>query len=108
MTDAPDRILINRLRDEAFNPRNNLAVQVECIRAADAIADLQTENQRLREALRPFGDAADYAIEAVSKTTTLGVLGSLAPYFVSWQDFKRARAALRSTRELEAMKDLDV
>lgn len=56
----------------------------------------QTENQRLREALRPFGDAADHAIKAVGKTTTLGVLGALAPYFVSWQDFIRARAALRN------------
>lgn len=55
--------------------------------------------EALEAALRPFGDAADHAIESIGKTTTLGVLGALAPYFVTWQDFNRARAALRSTRE---------
>lgn len=67
--------------------------------AANALSDLQADNQRLREALRPFGDAADHAIGCIGKTTTLGVLGALAPYFVTWQDFSRARAALRSTEE---------
>ena len=69
-------------------------------RAIDLVPDLmaevialRAEVERLREALQPFGDAADHAIESVCKTTTLGVLGALAPYFVTWRDFNRARAA---------------
>lgn len=64
--------------------------------ALDEIDRLREENERLREALRPFGEAADHAIESIGKATTLGVLVALAPYYLTWQDFRRARAALRN------------
>lgn len=83
MTDAD---LINRLRDEAFNPRNNLAAQVEFIRAAEALSGLQAENQRLREALAFYADVARYPAPLT------GGAGDL--YFDCGQ---RARDALRRT-----------
>lgn len=109
MTDAPEHIWAGVLTDE-YRGMTGTRIRVwgddprvgtddpaiEYIRA-DLVEALEAENQQLREALRPFGDAADHAIESVGKTTTLGVLGALAPYFVIWQDFNRARAALRST-----------
>lgn len=68
-------------------------------RMLDALDAERAENERLREALAPFGGAAESAIGVVGKTTTLGVLGAIAVYFVTWRDFARARAALNPEGE---------
>lgn len=108
MTDAPERIWADG--DEtglenfwdwswargSWNRTKEGVGEVEYVRR-DLVEAIEAENQRLREALFPFADAADHAIKSVGKATTLGVLGAIAPYFVTWRDFSRARTALHST-----------
>ena len=64
------------------------------LKLLDALDTERAENERMREALAPFAGAAESAIGVVGKTTTLGVLGAIAVYFVTWRDFTRARATL--------------
>ena len=80
--------------------------QYEWQRAEDAEAEcwvLARQIETLREALRPFADAWDVALQQAGdhpgSLRTLGPLGALAAHQITGIHFQRARAALARTGE---------
>jgi hypothetical protein len=70
--------------------------------AADDIASLTAENERLREALKPFSRAAGFHAIEVQADDNLHVLVKVAPGLsgaLTVRDFRRARAALSNHSE---------
>ncbi|UXU73774.1 MULTISPECIES: hypothetical protein [unclassified Paracoccus (in: a-proteobacteria)] len=114
MTDAPERIWAVPERnctvymsgnspitaqDGPFTHRLHGAAP-EYIRA-DLVEAMETENQRLREALSPFADVAEHDIgtdEADCDVFRPMLRANRAPY-LTVGDLRRARAALSSTGE---------
>lgn len=91
---APE--LVERLKQwDGCWPAPGLERDVEA--AADLITALAEENQRLREALRPFASA--WGIAQASGLTDMSRLGALARNETASVYFMRARAALSSTGE---------
>jgi hypothetical protein len=62
-----------------------------------AVGSLSLERRvaQLEDALRPFAKAWDQAGKQVPGTTSLGVLASIACYFVSGADYQRAFRAMQ-------------
>ena len=98
---APERLLIERLRYRALCASPGV-LRDAFTQAADEIAALRSENERLREALEPFADIADFLAsetQGFEETDNLGVhIEDFRLWELSVGDVRRAREALASSQ----------